>query len=228
MNTRNSDKNQGIDLLPGVITSITPQKKRKNRYSIFVDGEFLIGVSESVLLNHNLDKGRQLDKSEFQAIAAAEERQKAREYLLNLLSRRDHTRKELLQKAYKKQLDNQVVHNLLDEFEENGWIDHTSFTRSFIRDKFRINRWGPRKIISSLQQKGIDRNLAEKLTDEYFETIELLDIFQKLVDKKSYKFRKVENPLKRRKKVFDYLARKGYHTNQILQHIDLLMESVKP
>ena len=46
--------------LPGVITAITTQKRNKERYSVFVDNEFLIGVAEETLLEHQLKKGTEI------------------------------------------------------------------------------------------------------------------------------------------------------------------------
>lgn len=225
MNSLNNQDN--THLLPGEITSIEPQQRSKKRYSIFVDENYVIGISESVLLSHHLESGMKLTKSRYFEIRSAENRQYARDYFLHLLSRRDHTRRELERKAFTKQIDSHTIEILLDEFEEKGWIDHSTFTDNFIEDKFRINRWGPRKIISALAQKGIDLRHAEKRTNQHFESIELLDIFRNLVDKKAYKFKRISNQFKLRKKVFDYLARKGYYSKQIMAHIDRLTEDLQ-
>lgn len=43
------------------ITKITTQKKRKDRYNIFVDEKYAFSVDEEVLLKFQLKKGMELD-----------------------------------------------------------------------------------------------------------------------------------------------------------------------
>ncbi|MDZ7682402.1 MAG: hypothetical protein U5J63_11990 [Fodinibius sp.] len=50
--------------LPGVITSIRVQKNNKERYSIFVDEEFLLGVAEQTLLKFSLSKGDEITSAQ--------------------------------------------------------------------------------------------------------------------------------------------------------------------
>lgn len=225
MGHRSSYKSE--HLLPGKITSIDPQKKRRGRYSIFIDGEFLIGLSETVLTEFKLQTGHHLDRSKYRKIKRSEDQRVGRDFFLKLLGQRDHTRKELLQKAFNKRINRELSEKILDEFEEKGWIDHRAFARNFIQDKFRLNQWGPRKIAAALQQKGVDSSLAEELIQKYFESVELLEVFLNQVDKKSYKFKRETNTLRRRKKVFDYLYRKGYYSQQILKHMDRLMKTLE-
>ncbi len=219
--------NRAEYLLPGTISAITPQKKRRRRYSIFVNDEFLLGISESVLVEYGLETGQTVTIEAFRDVNRAENYQSVRHYFLKLLGRRAHTRKELQRKARKKDFeDSAAVEMVLDELEEKGWIDHEAFAQSFIRDKYGLNQWGPLKIARALQQKGIDRTTAQRLTDKYFKTVDLFETFNKLVAKNSYKFNKESSLYKKRKKVFDYLRRKGYHTQQINTHIDRLMQSL--
>jgi regulatory protein len=209
-----------------VISSITPQKKHRRRYSIFVDDDFLLGVSESVLVEYGLEIGQTVTIKAFRDINRSENYQAVRHYFLKLFGRRAHTRKELQRKSRKKDFEDTAVERVLDELEEKGWIDHDAFAQSFISDKYSLNQWGPLKIARALQQKGIDRTTAQRLTDQYFKSVDLFETFSKLVAKNSYKFNKESKQYKKRKKVFDYLHRKGYHTQQINTHIDRLMQSL--
>ncbi len=222
-----SSPDKAEQILPGLISAITPQKNRRQRYSVFVDDEFLVGVSESVLVEQNLHKGQKLTLEQFRNIQYAENYHFIRQYFLKLLGQRDHTRKELHQKARKKGIDDpSTLEIVLDELEDKDWIDHNSFAESFIRDKFRFNQWGPYKIGRALQQKGIERSMAHRLTDEYFEEVDLFKTFSNLVEKKRYKFNRETDTFRKRKKVFDYLRRKGYHTQQINTYIDRLMQEL--
>lgn len=55
---------------PSVITKITVQKRRKDRFNIFVDGEYAFPISEAVLIKIGLFKGMELTKERQKEIEA--------------------------------------------------------------------------------------------------------------------------------------------------------------
>jgi regulatory protein len=217
--------NAGQDhILPGVITENTPQKKNNERFSIFVNGEFLIGVSESTLLNFNLTKGVEVTPLLFQRLQRAEGRHAVKSYLLKLLGRRDHSRRELLTKARRKDFPPDVIEDVLDELEQKQFINDRRFAEKFAADKSSLNKWGPIKIRSHLIQKGVGPADAARGVELAFEEAELKTTFADLVQKKRRRFLREENPRKRKKKILDYLCSKGYTSGDVFKHLDELME----
>lgn len=213
--------------LPGTITSIRVQKNNKERYSIFVDEEFLIGVSEQTLLKFKLKKGLEITPVLLRKLQRKEGRFKVKSYMMNLLGRRDHARKELFTKAIRKDYPQEVINNVLDELQEKGYIDETKFAEKFASDKGKISNWGPAKIKSHLYKKGISKSVAEKSIEKAFEDENLKETFLSLVLKRKRRFLREEDPYKRKKKVFDHLARKGYRSSDIYDHLDELMEAIE-
>jgi regulatory protein len=209
--------------LPGVITAITPQKKNRERYSVFVDDTFLIGVADSTLLKNNLHKGAEITPSLFRKLQREEGRQKVKSYLLKLLARRDHARRELLNKARRKDFAPEIIDDVLDELEERDFINEVDFAEKFARDKYHLNGWGPAKIKVHLLKKGISKEISEQATAEVFEETDLKKQFIKLVEKRRYKFLREGNALKRKKKILDYLQRKGYYAGDIYKYLEFLM-----
>ncbi len=212
--------------LPARITSISVQKKNKERYSIYVEEGFLVGVSESTLIDLKLAKGIEVTPDLFRRIQREEGRFAVKSYLMKLLARRDHARKELLTKAKKKDYPEEVVQNILDELQEKGYINEESFAEKFTADKFNLNQWGPSKIKAHLYKKGVSKHIIEKSISNYFEDLELKETYKNLVLKRKRRFLKEENLLKRKKKIFDYLNRKGFKPDSIFKHMDELMDMV--
>lgn len=213
--------------LPGVITSISVQKNNKERYSIFVDEDFLLGIAEQTLLKFNLAKGVEITPSFFRKLQREEGRFKVKSYCLKLLGRRDHARQELFTKAIKKDYPKEVIDNVLDELQEKGLLNDAGFAEKFAADKSRLNKWGPAKIKSHLYKKGISRSVAEKSIQKAFEDEDLKATFLDLVLKRKRRFLREEDPYKRKKKVFDHLARKGYRSSNIYEHLDELMKAIE-
>jgi len=215
-----------LNRLPGVITTIVSQKKNAHRFSIFIDDQFFIGISESTLIEFDLGKGDQLSPDLFREIKDFEERVTVKSYCLRLLSRRDHARKELYDKARRKDYNPGVINDVLDELEEKEYINAAAFARAFAQDKRRFNNWGPIKIKMALKKKGISGSQAERAVESSFDEVNEKDLFSDLVFKQKQRFLREEDLFKRKKKIFDYLSRKGYRQGDIMKYLDDLMDVV--
>ncbi len=215
------------DLLPVAITSITPQKNNPDRYSIFVDGAFLIGVTDSTLLKHQLEIGLEITPALFKQLQRDEGRNAAKNYMLKLISRREHARKELQMKAQQKGFSTEMIESVLNELEEKEFINDERFALKYAQNKNAIKQWGPYKINTYLHKKGVNRTIAEAAVKETFEPVDLKSRLQKLALKKKKRFLREEDLLKRKQKVIRYLVQKGYSSNTIYQNIDELMQLLK-
>jgi regulatory protein len=84
------------------------------------------------------------DDPEYQARAAA----------LRLLARREHSRFELARKLRQRKLPASVIDNVLDAYENEGWLSDERFADVYGRQR-RENGYGPVRIRSELQQRGV-------------------------------------------------------------------------
>jgi regulatory protein len=222
-----ADESELTIVLPAVISSISIQKKNKERYSLFADDEFLLGVAEQTLLKFNLTKGVEITPSLFRKLQREEGRFAVKSYFLNLLSRRDHARKELLDKARKKDYPTEVIENVLDELEEKKFINDRNFAKKYASEKYRLKKWGPLKIQSYLYKKGVSKKIAHQSIEKVFKNERLDETFLTLVLTRKNRFLKEDDPFKRKKKVFDNLARRGYYASDIYKHLDELMKEIE-
>jgi regulatory protein len=216
---------EAAKLLPAPISEIQVQKKNSSRYSLFVDNQFLIGVSDSTLTKLNLKKGVEITPFLLDQIARQEDQWAAREYMFRILSRRDHSRKELKDKAYKKGYSGGFIEEILDEFEQKEYIDDRKFAKKYAADKFEFNDWGPYKIRTQLFKKGISKSVVEQVVQDTFGNEAIKESMILLITKKKRRYQR-EPEDKRRKKVFDFLMRKGYDTENILKHMDKLLDII--
>lgn len=83
-----------------------------------------------------------------------------RERCLGLLARREHTRRELLQKLRQRGFDNTAIaHDVLDALEGQGLLSESRFVESFVRAKIESGQ-GPIKIRAALQERGVAAGVA--------------------------------------------------------------------
>jgi regulatory protein len=77
------------------------------------------------------------------------------------LSRREHSRAELLQKLSPFESDASVIEALLDQLASQGWQSDERFVANTVNAK--ASRQGRARIEQSLRQKGVDKALIETL-----------------------------------------------------------------
>ena len=103
---------------------------------------------------------------------------------------------------------------------EHNFLNEERFSKSFARGKFRIKNWGKQRIVRELKFKNISTyniKTALKEIDEelYIKTIE------KIATSKNNTI--IEpNLFKKKKKIYDYLFRKGYESSLIQETISKL------
>ena len=81
---------------------------------------------------------------------------------LDLLARREHSRRELEQKLAARGFAEELIAPTLDALEESGELASARFTASFIRARAAKGQ-GPARIRAELAERGIDREQAAEL-----------------------------------------------------------------
>jgi regulatory protein len=226
MNSSNGSTDEIENRLPLTITSISVQKKRTDRFSLFHEKEFLIGVSAQTLLDYSIKKGSTLTHELYLKIQHSEDYQKIKDAIYVYLSGRDHATFELKQKVMKKGFDSSLIESVLDEFDQKGLLDDENFARKFATDKAEFKNWGPNKIKSELIKKGISKKIAEKVVQKLSDSLEQDQICVDLLRKRKQHFLREEDPLKRKQKMFRYLAGKGYHSTEISKATDIILKEL--
>lgn len=212
--------------LPVTIHRIEVQKKNSFRYSLYSEHGFISGVSDATLTKQNLRKGTIIDEQLYAVIQKEEESWSIREYLIRLLGRRDHASHELRLKGIKKGYDSEILDQIIAELEEKNYINNYAFTKKYVHDKFRFNNWGPNKIKAELSKKKIRKSTIAQVLEEELDQQSKIETIHELIEKKKPSLLRTD-PDKRRKKIFDYLFRKGYKSQIILNQIDQLIERIE-
>ena len=81
---------------------------------------------------------------------------------LDLLARREHSRRELERKLGARGFPDEMIASTLDALEQSGELAAARFTESFIRARAAKGQ-GPARIRAELAERGIDREQAAEL-----------------------------------------------------------------
>ena len=97
---------------------------------------------------------------------------------------------------------------------ENNFLNEERFAQSFARGKFRIKGWGKNRITSELKLRDISKYIIASAMKEISDE-EYMASFHHIADKQ-WEMTREGNILKKKRKVADFLLRKGYESNLIM------------
>jgi regulatory protein len=132
----------------------------------------------------------------------------------------DRCHEEVQQKLKSLNMIPQAADAIIVHLIEHNFLNEERFACSFARGKFRIKHYGKRRIINELKMRGIskyniDKALKEINEDEYIETFNALA-------EKQWNATNDRSILTKKKKVTDFLLRKGFESNIIYDKIATL------
>jgi regulatory protein len=206
------------------ITKIERQKKKKQRYSLFNENKFIIGISEESLLEFNIYSGIELSEEALIKIERKEKYIAIREQSWRFLSRRMHSKKELSDKLKAKGYKKEDIDKIILELENKNYLNDDSFARQVVTDEINIKKNGPFLIKNKLLKKGIENSLSSVVIDELYEEKIQLQNCQYLASKKIGSSINSDERSKR-SKLANYLIQKGFSwdiCNQVLSEMDIL------
>ncbi len=141
---------------------------------------------------------------------------KAKGYALRLLKLRPRSVLELRQKLNSKGYAAEAD-MLIEDFLRLGFLDDEAFTKVWLQ--YRLNRpMGYRRVSRELADKGIPQDLVQSQWADIKESYDELDVVRSLAQKRIRKYTNID-PLKRKKRVMDYLARRGFQLDVIMKVI---------
>ncbi|RBW51378.1 regulatory protein RecX [Marinobacter sp. F3R11] len=144
---------------------------------------------------------------------------RTRSVALRLLARREHSRQELTLKLQQRKLDDSIISMVLDDYENEGWLDDNRFADVYSRQRIDLG-YGPLKIRAELQQRGIHQ------TPGCFDELADADWVRNAVLLREKRFGLADLSADWNEKVRQarFLTRRGFTANQV----DRALEVVDP
>lgn len=163
-----------------VITRLVQGKKNPNRVNLYLDDEFAFALSIDEVGKKSLKKGLELSPSEIEDLKKADSDEYIYGKILNFLSFRPRTVKEVRDRLWKYEVKDEDSQNLvIDKLKSKGYLDDIAFARWFIESR---NTHRPRSISMlkmELSQKGVPKDIISDLVatmgDEKATILHLLD-----------------------------------------------------
>jgi regulatory protein len=210
------------------VTAIGSQKKKKDRFNIYINGKFRFGLDAETVVKSGLKVGQDVSKKEIEKLVLENEANKLMEKALRFLSFRPRSEREIRNHLKSKpphssffihHSPDEVINNVLDRLERLGYVDDFKFSQWWVEQRQTHKPSGQRLIRNELYQKGIDKKIIDQVLpdDEESEIERAL----KAAEKKLRSYEKLDR-WKFKQKMGQYLARRGFEWEVIKETIDRL------
>ncbi|HUI32316.1 MAG TPA: regulatory protein RecX [Dysgonamonadaceae bacterium] len=111
-------------------------------------------------------------------------------------------------------LDTEIIERIINQLKKEKYIDELRFTKSFIHDKVRFNKWGKIKIEYALRQKRI----SESTISEAFSNFSDEELTHSLQDLMQAKWETIKGSsiYERQNKLIRFAMSRGFEMKDIL------------
>jgi len=122
-------------------------------------------IPPSIAQEFSLEDGMVLTGEIFSELAERCCYWQAMKKAVELLARREHSRKELGDKLKQRDFPGETVSSVLHALEQRSYLDDRRFAESWVRTRLRKKPEGRRRLASGLASKGVSRETAEGVLD---------------------------------------------------------------
>jgi len=190
----------------GRITAINSQRRNPDRYSIFIDGEFVLGIDKKTVEDMDLRVGKLVDEKDLKKITSQEELNKAQAYALMLLGYRERSLREIKIRMRQKGYEEKLVEKVVKYLKDRNLINDKRFTQLWAESRIKkgYGRW---RIQSELEQKGVNREITDEILKDLYSGIDEVQVALDLVEKKRWVSKE---PPRLTERVSNLLRRRGF------------------
>lgn len=208
----------------GTITELKAQVHNDDRVSVFLDGEFAFGIHEDLVVKHGLQVGATLTDEEVRTLEADEQYVDAKQTALDYLAYKPRTEQEVRRKLTQEDVPAFVEDDVIARLYELEYLDDEAYAHDYAHNRFSSKKYGPVRIRRELEERGIDRHLAEAAVDELFAEESAPAAAWEHAEKRWPRLDGEEDPRRRRQKMYRYLRRRGFTSSTIRSVLDDLEE----
>lgn len=188
---------------------ISHQNGRGKKIHILIDDEYQITTDVDFWSQNYINDGTDIDEEQWQELVDAINYRKAVNKCYDLLSRRDHSVKELRQKLLRT-VDPDNADKAIEKMLDLGYLDDEKYARTLFRHLYDNKKMSLNFIKREMYMKGIDSFIIEDVLCE--NEVDNVENIVELINSKYAGKLQGENG---KQKVMASLARKGFSYSDI-------------
>lgn len=191
------------------ITKIEVQEKHPQRRSLYIDGEFFAGVDQEVVVRLGLEEDQEINEERTQDILRSEERRRAKEYGLNLLTYRIRSIAEIKRRLLEKGIEEGIIVSVIEDLVEAGLLNDLEFAREWVRSRMAGSPKGSYALRKELMEKEVPDEIIQEVLDEYAQQYDEREVAKDLAKQRMRVLEKGEKD-QFQGRLADFLTRRGF------------------
>lgn len=214
------------------ITLVAPQRKNPRRYNVYLDGQFVFGADEDLVVEKRLVVGKEVPENDLEKLLYEAEVGKLMEKMYGLFSRRQRSEKEvrnyLGNLSYKRKLKGQeeILQSSIDlaveKLKHKRLLDDAGFARAWVDARRKSKQKGKVALKAELIQKGIDKEIINKVLEESGDFESEVARASQALEKRLPRWRNLPDQMQK-KKAYGYLVRLGFEYGVISEVVEKIL-----
>ena len=193
------------------VTAIVPSPRREGRFELMVDGSAFGVVSLDLVERFALRVGAPVDVAPEGALAEAVAGLATYDRAVNMLVAQPRSARDLRRRLLAKKEPEARVNAAIERLRAVGLLDDAAYARQFARSRVLGAGHSRRRVQQELYKRGVDRESIDGAVEEVFveEAVDETALVEQAARKKLRSLERLD-PVVRRRRLYGFLARRGY------------------
>jgi regulatory protein len=205
----------------GTITALR-LNDRKRLINVFIDGRFSFTIAEELAIIHHLNIGQNLSPDEINELNQAGLSHSCMDAAAHYLSYRPRSESEVRQRLRRRGFDDETVEAVISRLKEKQLIDDVAFSEYWRNNRMTFSPRSARLIKLELRRKGV---AAETINEALKNVNDENSVYEAGLKKARRVSESDYDDFRRR--LYDYLRRRGYSYESVSYAIERLWEERK-
>ncbi len=201
------------------LTKIAPQKRKKKRFSIWIDGQYTFSCDREILSDLGLEEGLEFSSSELEDLRKKVAEREARQYGIRALARRPMTEASLRRKLAERGCEPDVISSTVESLRNLGLVDDLNYAKLWIRSRVKTNPKGQYVLRKELRMKGVASPLIDRALRELEGFFDERSLLESVAERRARHLAGLD-PATRKRRLYDYLIRRGFRRDEVREIIE--------
>jgi len=210
-----------------LVSHLAPLPSDPNVISVRVGRRSVARLRVSEIEQLEIEVGSPWTEDLARQAARIKQVEKTRRYAFRLLSKRGYSRNELADRLKRFTDDSDIAGEILDELEENHWVDDEAYARLIAEDTLRTKPLALGLLIELLIRRQIDEDIARSVARESLRGVDPVDSAERLA-RDHQKTQSDQPPEVIARRIWGLLHRRGFDEQTIetvMQRLNILYDA---
>ena len=203
------------------VTALSPVKRRSGWIEIQLDGASCILLPDQDIARLGLTIGSAIKETDLASLQSTAELAEAMRVGLRYLSVRPRSCREIELRLLREKLAQETIERTVDRLTTLGYLDDRNFAAAFARDRIRLRPCGVRRMKADLLSRGVSPRDADDGIESAMMELVVNEhaLLQRVASARASKLDDLDKGVARRR-LFGYLSRRGFSSENIQKWID--------